>query len=106
MNQTSDSFFRFHIEHVIPRKHGGASTESNLALACHACNLHKGPNLTGIDPDTGAVVLLFNPRTQNWQDHFTEQGARVVGITSEGRATVRVLVMNDITRLQLRDASP
>jgi hypothetical protein len=105
MSQTSDSFFRFHIEHVMPRKHGGASTETNLALACHACNLHKGPNLSGIDPDTGSVVLLFNPRIQKWDDHFVEQGAHIVGITSQGRATVRVLVMNDLARLRLRTVS-
>ena len=26
------------------------------------CNLHKGPNLSGVDPDTGQVVRLFDPR--------------------------------------------
>ena len=28
----------------------------NLALACIDCNLHKGPNLTGIDPETNQVT--------------------------------------------------
>jgi hypothetical protein len=31
----------------------------NLAPACHRCNLHKGPNLTGIDPETGASPGFF-----------------------------------------------
>ena len=39
-----------HVEHVIPRQHGGTDNHSNLALACHRCNLCKGTNLTGIDP--------------------------------------------------------
>jgi 5-methylcytosine-specific restriction endonuclease McrA len=48
-----------HIEHVIPRQHGGTDDAGNLALACHRCNLRKGPNLTGIDLITGEIVLLF-----------------------------------------------
>ena len=26
---------RFHIEHIIPRQHGGKDSSENLALACH-----------------------------------------------------------------------
>jgi hypothetical protein len=49
------SELRFHIEHVTPRQHGGDDDADNLALACPDCNLRKGPNLTGIDPNTGEV---------------------------------------------------
>jgi hypothetical protein len=37
---------------------------------------HKGPNLTAIDPRTQRIVPLFNPRTQDWVEHFMlrEQG--------------------------------
>lgn len=54
----------FEIDHVIPRKAGGPTTEQNLALACFACNNHKGPNLAGIDPlgDPTTAVQLFHPR--------------------------------------------
>ena len=41
---------RFHIEHVIARQHRGGDSPGNLALSCHHCNLHKGPNLSGVDP--------------------------------------------------------
>ncbi|HUB26384.1 MAG TPA: HNH endonuclease [Tepidisphaeraceae bacterium] len=100
--QDDDPLFRFHVEHIIARQHGGATSESNLALACHHCNLHKGPNLTGIDPATGNVVRLFNPRTQTWNEHFAINGNLVVGLTDIGRATARLLNMNGAAKLQLR----
>jgi hypothetical protein len=102
LQETQLTFARFHIEHVIPRQHGGVSTEENLALACHHCNLHKGPNLTGIDPETETIVPLFHPRRQTWDDHFLQSGARVFGRTPTGRATVRVLDMNSTDRVELR----
>jgi hypothetical protein len=74
----------------------------NLALACHRCNLHKGPNLTGIDPQNGQVVQLFHPRRDRWSDHFVYEGVRVNGLTAPGRATVQVLNMNDARRLEIR----
>jgi hypothetical protein len=93
----------FHIEHVLPRQHGGTDDAANLALACSRCNLHKGTNLTGIDPLTRKVVLLFNPRRQRWSRHFEWQGLRVIGKTPVGRATVAVLGMNHLDRIGIRD---
>jgi hypothetical protein len=104
-NQTQDPFFRFHCEHIIARQHSGPTSESNLAWACHHCNFHKGPNLSGIDPVSGSMVALFNPRLQIWSDHFTTNGPIVVGITPVGRATIRVLDMNAPARVQLRAAT-
>jgi 5-methylcytosine-specific restriction endonuclease McrA len=95
-------FAAFHIEHIIPKKHGGSDDASNLALACYHCNLHKGPNLTGIDPDSGAIAPLFHPRRETWDEHFVRQGLLIVGLTPTGRATVRVLMMNAVGRLELR----
>ncbi|WP_437670254.1 HNH endonuclease [Sorangium sp. So ce131] len=92
----------FHIEHIVPRQHGGGDGPENLALACYHCNLHKGPNLTGIDPATGAVVPLFNPRLDAWGEHFSVEGAVIVGRTPTARATARVLSMNSPTRIELR----
>jgi hypothetical protein len=89
IHQDADPFFRFHIEHIIPRQHGGSTDATNLALACHHCNLHKGPNLSGIDPGSGTLTPLFNPRLQTWEEHFSLQGVTIVGLTPQGRATVR-----------------
>jgi hypothetical protein len=105
IHQDDDPFFQFHVEHVIARQHGGQDAESNLALACHHCNLHKGPNLSGIDPETQAHEQLFNPRLQRWEEHFTMRDGLVVGITPIGRTTVRVLEMNVRGRLDLRAAA-
>ena len=93
---------RLQIEHILPRKHGGSDDPVNLALACIACNLHKGANLTGIDPETGQVVALFDPRHQPWEEHFGWNGCLLVGLSAIGRTTVRVLNMNAKDRLRVR----
>jgi len=92
----------FHVEHVLPRQHGGADDANNRALACPWCNWAKGPNPSGIDPESQAVVTLFNPRTQSWFEHFARRRATIVGLTPVGRATVRVLAMNRPECLEIR----
>ncbi|MFN3407936.1 MAG: HNH endonuclease [Limisphaerales bacterium] len=92
----------FHVEHIIARQHGGGDTPDNLALACHHCNLRKGPNLTGMDPLDGRVVRLFHPRRDAWEEHFVRRGGEIVGTTPVGRATVRLLRMNEHGRRELR----
>ena len=96
------SGLRFHIEHIVPRQHGGTDDPGNLALACPECNLRKGTNLAGIDPDTRQVTPLFHPRRGRWSDHFTLVDGSIVGRTSAGRTTARLLEMNAGDRLQLR----
>jgi hypothetical protein len=91
-----------HVEHIVAKQHGGSDDASNLALACHRCNLRKGPNLTAIDPLTREVVPLFHPRSSNWSAHFIMESERIIGITAVGRATVQLLTMNDARRLELR----
>jgi 5-methylcytosine-specific restriction endonuclease McrA len=46
---------RFSIDHVVPRKHGGDDSMDNLALCCLRCNLHKGADLSGIDPNSNCL---------------------------------------------------
>lgn len=97
------SALRFHIEHIIARQHGGQDDTGNLALACPECNLQKGANLTGIDPDTGIVTRLFHPRDDPWEQHFVRDGGRIVGQTAKGRTTVWLLEMNLGDRLRWRE---
>jgi hypothetical protein len=51
----------------------------------------------GIDPETNQEITLFNPRQQQWSDHFiwTMDGIKILGITSIGRATCNRLDIND-----------
>lgn len=94
---------RFQIDHIIARQHGGKTDEQNLALCCGRCNLHKGPNLAGIDPDSGQMARLFHPRLDRWREHFRWNGPRVVGLTPEGRTTVDVLAMNHPDDVAVRE---
>src|SRR5690242_10008768 len=91
------------IDHVIAKKHHGATSFENLAFSCFWCNTFKGDNLSGVDPETGAIVNLFNPRLQSWTDSFRWQGAMLVGQTSAARATIDVLNINDWERVAIRE---
>jgi len=84
------------LDHLHPRSRGGLTTEANLWSACPLCNGHKSNKLGAIDPETGAKVKLFNPRRQQWGDHFSwsEDGTRIEGKTDVGRATVVALQLN------------
>jgi len=84
----------FHIDHVVPRAAGGPTETGNLALACVSCSLRKWAKQTALDPESGAEVLLFNPRTQVWAEHFRWDGKRIVPMTPSGRTTVAALALN------------
>ncbi len=62
-------------DHIIGEQHGGVTSLVNLAQACFRCNRYKGPNIATRDPLTGHLVPLFNPRTEQWSDHFQLDGA-------------------------------
>ena len=91
-----------HVDHVIARQHRGESTLANLCVACDRCNLKKGPNLSSIDPLTGELVPLFNPRRDDWGQHFARVHAEIVGRTAVGRTTVSLLELNSPRRRELR----
>ena len=76
----------------------------NLALACLHCNRHKGPNIAGTDPETGAMIRLFHPRLHRWSNHFEWAGAVLRGRTAIGRTTIHVLAINDADFLAMRTA--
>jgi len=99
----------FHTEHIVARQHGGLTSLNNLALACWSCHLKKGPNLSGVDPTTGLVTPLFHPREDEWLEHFSAHvgtliplGIEIRGLTPVGRATVRVLALNEEMRQMVR----
>ncbi|HWQ35811.1 MAG TPA: HNH endonuclease signature motif containing protein [Blastocatellia bacterium] len=94
----------FSAEHVVPRSKGGANRLSNLALSCQLCNGYKHDKVTGTDPVSGKQAPLFNPRKQNWHEHFgwSEDFLTIYGLTATGRATVETLQLNHKQRVNLR----
>lgn len=98
----SIAFAKFEVDHVIAEKHGGKTTLDNLALACPLCNQRKGTDLTSIDPETSRVVMLFNPRTERWADHFGLHEGRLHGRTAVARVTIRLLNLNEPSLVQVR----
>ena len=77
-------------------------TLANLAWSCPDCNAHKGSDLSGLDPKTGKLERLFNPRTDRWNEHFAWNGAELAGRTSIGRVTVALLQINREERIAVR----
>ena len=96
------AFFPHEVDHIVAIKHGGKTNETNLAFTCWRCNRHKGTDLGSFDPLTGDFSFLFNPRGQNWDDHFGLQGVELMGKSSEGRTTAQLLQLNTIERLTER----
>ena len=94
----------FQMDHIIAEQHSGPTVPSNLALPCYACNHHKGPNLGGVDPRTGAKTWLFHPRRHKWSRHFAWDGAVLKGRTPIGRTTIAVLAINAPHRIAQRAA--
>ncbi|MGC9525206.1 MAG: HNH endonuclease [Limnospira sp.] len=86
----------FTVDHIRPRKLGGATIAENLAWACCGCNARKYTRTVYPDPQTGEEVALFNPRRQSWTEHFhwSEDLTQAIGHTPCGRATIAALALN------------
>lgn len=84
------------MEHLLPLSEGGLDEEENLWLACRNCNSFKSSKTEAVDTETKQTVPIFNPRTQNWEEHFkfSESGTEIFGKTPCGRATVIALRLN------------
>ena len=89
-----DAYFRFQIEHIISRKHGGSSELENLALACVFCNRYKGSDIATLKPETDELIRFDNPRVERWREHFRLDGVVIEPLSAIGEATVRILQMN------------
>ena len=97
-----DAGFSHQVDHIVSRKHGGSSAADNLAYACVICNRHKRSDVASIDPRTGGIVRLFNPRSDHWADHFQLEGAVIEPVSSIGSATASLLRLNAPERISER----
>jgi hypothetical protein len=99
-----DSYHGLQVDHIISEKHGGETSESNLALACLLCNSNKGSDIASLSFRTGQLFPFFNPRNAQWSEHFRigTDGITIVALTDIGDVTVRILRFNDAERLEER----
>src|SRR2546423_11663937 len=102
--RADDSFLPHEVDHIFALQHRGPTILENLALACFECNRFKGANLSSLDPETGQVTDLYHPRRNRWETHFRLEGATIVPLTPEGRATIALLQLNSEARLRDREA--
>ncbi len=98
-----DAHFIHHIDHILPRQHGGRTVLENLALACWRCNINKGTNVGTFDLETRNLTRFFNPRIDIWSEnfHLHENGIFEL-LTAESRVTARILKFNDSERIEER----
>jgi hypothetical protein len=97
------AFFPHEPDHIIATKHGGQSTADNLALACFDCNRFKGSDIASIDPVSGELTHLFNPRKEEWTEHFTIAGGLVNPQTGAGWVTELIMKLNLPSRVEVRE---
>ncbi len=100
--QEEDRFIAFEIDHIASLKHGGGNELENLAYVCAHCNQHKGTDLATFIDEYENLVPLFNPRKQLWQEHFYIENGLVLDKTLVGKATIKLLKMNDVDLIILR----
>jgi hypothetical protein len=91
-----------HANCCIAEKHGGDTVPENLALACLPCNRYKGSDIASLDPVTGELTRLFNPRMLDWWGNFGVEDGFIVGKTPVGRTTVFLLKFNTAAEVALR----
>lgn len=97
------SVVKFQVEHIISIKHRGLTTLDNLAYSCVFCNRNKGSDIGTILRDQ-QFVRFFNPRTDQWKDHFAISGVLFSSKTEIGEATLIMLDLNHFERLMERQA--
>jgi len=84
------------VDHVISRKHGGNSDQSNLAFSCARCNRAKGADIGSLLEANGEFCRLFNPRVDRWEDHFFLEGSQIAGTTDIGNLGSVCIIVSSV----------
>ncbi len=94
-------YVRFTIDHIIPNDD---DSPENLALACFHCNRRKSNKISVYDERIKKEISLFNPRTDNWKDHFawSDDKITIIAKTETGKITIDLLELNRERILQIR----
>jgi|JI10StandDraft_1071094.scaffolds.fasta_scaffold136163_3 hypothetical protein len=95
-----DSYYGFHIDHIVSWRHGGKTQLENLAYACPDCNRNKGTDLGTLLDNPNVIVRFFHPRSDDWNEHFQlHETGFLEPRTNIGRATVNILAFNHPDRI-------
>jgi 5-methylcytosine-specific restriction endonuclease McrA len=94
-----DVLFKHQIDHIISVKHGGTTELDNLAYACFFCNNAKGSDIGTMLLPNRDLIRFYNPRGDNWDDHFELYHGVIYAKTQIGEATIKILEMNDVDRI-------
>lgn len=98
-----DTYFGGEIDHIVSLKHRGKTEFENLALACQPCNRNKGSDLGSISETSKTLIRFFNPRTDDWSEHFRVNAkAEVESLTEIGAVTTFIFGFNDLERIAER----
>jgi 5-methylcytosine-specific restriction endonuclease McrA len=58
------------VDHIKPIYAGGTDDDSNLVLACHACNLYKGKQDCSNFEEAREFVFNKRKEAENWYSRF------------------------------------
>ena len=94
-----DVFYRHQIDHVISLKHDGETVPENLAYACFPCNNSKGTDIGTVLLPNKIFSRLYNPRSDNWNEHFEIDAGVIYSKSIIGDATLKILKFNEIDRV-------
>lgn len=98
-----DTYFGGEVDHIISIKHRGQTVSSNLALACQPCNRNKGSDLGSIPSASTELIRFYNPRTDNWSEHFrVNANAEIITLTEIGEVTAFIFGFNEPERIAER----
>jgi hypothetical protein len=68
-----------------------------------SCNNSKGSDIGTILLPDKIFIRLFNPREDTWHDHFEIEYGVIYAKTDITKATIKVLKMNEIDRIIVRN---
>ncbi len=94
--------YTHHIDHIRSLKHRGTSNLDNLAYACMLCNAAKGADIGTTHDECGDFVYFFNPRKDNWSDHFELVDSVIESRTATGWVITLMLRFNTPERIEAR----
>jgi hypothetical protein len=97
-----DTFWGCQIDHIISRKHGGATEPGNLAWACASCNNHKGSDIATLAGQPPRLTRLYHPHQDAWSEYFHLNACRIEPNNQVGMATEKLLQFNHESPLRER----